>query len=211
MLANIDDWSYIVVMSRANKSDTTRQILLDIGLRLFSVRGYHGTGIKEIVDAANVPKGSFYNYFKSKEDFGIEIIREHSKKFWQIWNEVFDTNDADPLNALCNCFEIMIESYSECSISSFSAVSLIASEICQSSDVCRNAMLSIIDEMSSRLAEQLNKAQIIGVARSDIDSNEMASLFWDAWMGTLVHMKIINSHEPARLCAHLFLNKIFRR
>ena len=37
---------------------------------MFMEQGYHGTGIQEVVDKVGIPKGSFYNYFKSKEDFG---------------------------------------------------------------------------------------------------------------------------------------------
>src|SRR5690606_29433922 len=37
-------------------------------------RGYHGTGVQEIVQAAGVPKGSFYHYFASKEDFALQAL-----------------------------------------------------------------------------------------------------------------------------------------
>ena len=38
------------------------------------LKGFNHTGIQEILDAADVPKGSFYNYFKNKEDFGLQVI-----------------------------------------------------------------------------------------------------------------------------------------
>ena len=58
-----------------SKTEATKEKLLDEGVCIFIERGYHGTGIKEVLDSVNVPKGSFYNYFKSKEEFGAEIIR----------------------------------------------------------------------------------------------------------------------------------------
>ncbi|GMQ56537.1 TetR/AcrR family transcriptional regulator [Vallitalea sediminicola] len=42
--------------------------------RLIHEHGYHHVGIKSILDELNIPKGSFYYYFKSKEDLGIAII-----------------------------------------------------------------------------------------------------------------------------------------
>ena len=42
-----------------------RAALLEAGERLIHERGYNGAGVKEIVDAAGVPKGSFYGYFES--------------------------------------------------------------------------------------------------------------------------------------------------
>ena len=95
-------------MARPKNPDTIRPLLLGVGLTLFAKRGYHGTGIKEIVDNAGVPKGSFYNYFKSKEEFGIEIIRWHSADFWQKWHSSINENAADPLQALQDCFEVML-------------------------------------------------------------------------------------------------------
>ena len=58
------------MMSKSNKKEFNRESLLNEGVALFMGQGYHGTGLQEILDAVNVPKGSFYNYFDSKEDFG---------------------------------------------------------------------------------------------------------------------------------------------
>jgi len=38
-------------------------------------QGYHATGIKDITDAAGIPKGSLYNYFENKEDYAREALR----------------------------------------------------------------------------------------------------------------------------------------
>ena len=57
-----------MVMKKIKQKTEVRTKLLQTGLRLFGENGFNGTGIKEIVDEVGVPKGSFYNYFKSKED-----------------------------------------------------------------------------------------------------------------------------------------------
>ena len=62
-------------MKIITKKSQTRTKLLQTGLRLLAENGFNGTGIKEIVDEVGVPKGSFYYYFKSKEDFTVEIIQ----------------------------------------------------------------------------------------------------------------------------------------
>ncbi|MBY0404181.1 MAG: TetR/AcrR family transcriptional regulator, partial [Cyanobacteria bacterium] len=56
-----------------NKQDT-KQLLLQRGMELLLEKGYDATGIKDVLDLANVPKGSFYYYFPSKEAFCVEII-----------------------------------------------------------------------------------------------------------------------------------------
>lgn len=52
----------------------TKNTLLETGMRIMSEKGYSNTGIQEVLDAADVPKGSFYYYFDSKEDFALQII-----------------------------------------------------------------------------------------------------------------------------------------
>src|SRR5580704_12038005 len=54
--------------------ETTRTILLETGKLLFLARGYSNTGIEAVVQAAGVPKGSFYYYFGSKEEFGLQVL-----------------------------------------------------------------------------------------------------------------------------------------
>ena len=49
----------------------TKSLLLDHGVQLMLERGYHNTGIHDLLVAAGVPKGSFYHHFKNKEDFGL--------------------------------------------------------------------------------------------------------------------------------------------
>jgi TetR/AcrR family transcriptional repressor of nem operon len=63
---------------RRSKREETRQRLLQDGVSSFLEHGYHGTGIKEVLDRVEVPKGSFYNYFESKEAFGAAAIRHYA-------------------------------------------------------------------------------------------------------------------------------------
>jgi len=65
--------------TRQNKE--IRKKLLEAGVSIFIDQGYHGTGIQEVVDKAGIPKGSFYNYFKSKEDFGSKTIVHFGEQF----------------------------------------------------------------------------------------------------------------------------------
>ena len=53
----------------------SRENILEGGIELFRNNGYHGTGIQHILKSLNIPKGSFYNYFKSKEEFVLEAIK----------------------------------------------------------------------------------------------------------------------------------------
>lgn len=56
-----------------------RELIVITAARLIHERGYHHVGIKRILDELSIPKGSFYHYFKSKEDLGIAIIELYIK------------------------------------------------------------------------------------------------------------------------------------
>lgn len=44
---------------------STREHLLHVGVRLMHQNGYNATGLSDILQAADVPKGSFYHHFSS--------------------------------------------------------------------------------------------------------------------------------------------------
>jgi len=50
------------------KHDVRKNELLDVAQRLFDENGYEATPVSAVLDAAGVAKGTFYHYFKSKED-----------------------------------------------------------------------------------------------------------------------------------------------
>ena len=47
--------------------------LVQVASRLFADRGFEGTSVQEIVEAASVTKGAMYHYFGSKDDLLYEI------------------------------------------------------------------------------------------------------------------------------------------
>lgn len=197
-------------MSRPKNPDMIRNRLLDVGLVAFAKRGYHGTGIKEIVDAAEVPKGSFYNYFKSKEDYGLAIVQRHSAEFWQKWHTSVPENPDSPLQVLRDCFAAMLTAHIDCSVNTFSVVAHLAAELCETSIECRSLMTSIIKEWQESLACFIARAQQAGQVRTDIGAQQLATLFWDAWHGAILRMKMEKSADPVQQLVSLMLDSVFK-
>ena len=197
-------------MSRPKNPELIRIRLLDIGLACFARRGYHGTGIKEIVDAAEIPKGSFYNYFKSKEEFGLAIVLRHSEEFWQKWHDSFDQQQPDPLLALRSCFETMLTEHLCCAVNTCSVVVHLAGEMCESSELCRTTMSALVLEWSEQLAAVIRQAQHAGMIRTDTDALHLATLFWDAWLGATQRMKMHDSVDPLRQLVDLMFGTFLK-
>ena len=58
----------------------TRESLLRAGVAVLTEKGFSSTGIEEILRNADVPKGSFYHFFASKEAFGLELIDRYAER-----------------------------------------------------------------------------------------------------------------------------------
>jgi TetR/AcrR family transcriptional regulator, lmrAB and yxaGH operons repressor len=57
----------------------TRERLLVAAQRLFRKRGYHATGLSDILEAAQAPKGSLYHHFPGgKEAIGVCVVEKIS-------------------------------------------------------------------------------------------------------------------------------------
>ena len=63
------------------KTNDTRQHILDVGYQLVVTKGFTSVGLSELLKAADVPKGSFYHYFKSKEQFGEALIEDYFSRY----------------------------------------------------------------------------------------------------------------------------------
>ncbi|WP_168735962.1 TetR/AcrR family transcriptional regulator [Cohnella fermenti] len=60
-------------MNREDKKNLTRKRIMDSAVELFEERGYLSTSVQMITDRAEVAKGTFFNYFASKEDMILAL------------------------------------------------------------------------------------------------------------------------------------------
>ncbi len=64
------------------KKDLKKKQIIDTAIKVFSVKGYHSTTVKDVVDEAGIAVGTFYFYFKNKEDLFETLYDEVSEKFY---------------------------------------------------------------------------------------------------------------------------------
>ena len=179
---------------------------LEAGLRLFGEKGYNGTGIKEIVEAVGVPKGSFYNYFKSKEDFTVDIIGFYSDALAAHWEALLVKGPAEPLAALRSSFEMIISHHEQCEVRTGCLIGNLAAEISEASDLCRQKMHHATTAWKNRISDYIGQGQTIGIIRNDITADVLAEFIWNAWEGALLNMKIAQSTVPVKECIRLLFD-----
>jgi AcrR family transcriptional regulator len=91
-------------MTTPAEPGTTKQRILDSTAALFMRYGYAGTGLKQIVSAANAPFGSLYHHFPGgKQELGVEVIYRSGAMYGELVMSVFDAAP-DLLTGVRDCF-----------------------------------------------------------------------------------------------------------
>lgn len=195
-------------MARARKKEEIRKELLGQGIEMFISQGYHGTGIKEVVDRVGIPKGSFYNYFKSKEDYGSEVIREYSKEFKILLNDILEESEKNAFNAIRRFFDVLIKRYENKNCREGCLVGNLAAEISDSSELGRKTISVCIKEWKAMIIEIIRRGQAQKKIRTDIKPDRTADFLINSIEGAVLRMKIESDTGPIKQFKELFLQYI---
>ena len=196
-------------MKRDEKKQLNHTKLLDHGVKLLIEQGYHGTGLQEILDAVDIPKGSFYNYFKSKEHFGAEVIHHYIEPFIQQLSAHLQNPQLDALSGLRRYFEELIRESQRLDYKGGCLLGNLMGEIGDTSEICRLALQRAVHRYRDLLQTAVAKAQREGTMRSDISAEILADLLVNAWQGALLRMKIERSVAPLEQFRDELLNGFF--
>src|SRR5271163_278431 len=83
----------------------TRTSLINEGLKVLITNGYDGVGLGAILEAAGVPKGSFYYFFKSKEDFAGAVIDAYERHYAGLRETILGDKSQSALQRLRDYFD----------------------------------------------------------------------------------------------------------
>jgi TetR/AcrR family transcriptional regulator, transcriptional repressor for nem operon len=196
-------------MSRRDVKEI-REKLLDEGVLLLMEQGYHGTGIQELVQKVGVPKGSFYNYFPSKEAFSAEVVRHYIEPFIRQLDAHLARKDITAAAALRNYFDEMIAETERKDFKGGCLLGNLIGEIGDTSDLCQTSLRDAVKRYREKLREGIARGQSDGSFRKDIDATDMADFLVNVWQGALLRMKIERSVRPLTQACDMLLRGYFR-
>lgn len=178
----------------------TKQRLLEVGLPLLLQRGYNDLGIQALLDAADVPKGSFYHHFKSKEDFALQVIDVYMREVHAGLDACLGDGTRPPLARVRGFFEATREKYREegylgCLLGG------VGQELSGVSEVFRRKIDWCLTAIADRLAACLEEARRAGDLPPSADPRQMAQLLVDCWEGAALRTRL--RRDPAPLQAML--------
>ncbi|MBU1001835.1 MAG: TetR/AcrR family transcriptional regulator [Proteobacteria bacterium] len=191
----------------SNQVQGTRERIIEVGARIIHHNGFNNTGIKEILDAAEVPKGSFYFYFKNKEDFGLQVVDYYVVYFGRMAMGILDETDGPPLVRFRLLHEKFRDFYQaqECSLGC--PVGNLAQEMGDLNPAFRKRLSRAIDGMASMYCSVLTEAQQAGDIDPALDVREVSYFLVSSWHGALARMKVTKDIEPL----DLFIRMAFER
>jgi len=198
-------------MSTYSQKQSKRNNLLSQGVSLLMQQGYHGTGLKEILDAVQIPKGPFYNYFGSKENFGAEVIQHYIEPFINQLKVHLQLAEHDALGAIQNYFAELIIELEKANYKGGCLLGNLMGELGDTSDLCQKSLQSAVHRYRDLLQTGLEKAQQQGTVRTDKSAVEMADLLVNTWQGALLRMKIEKSSQPIKQCCENLLGDFFKK
>lgn len=174
----------------------TRQKLIEAGAGIMHLKGFNNTGIQEILDKAGTPKGSFYNYFKSKEDFGLHVIDYFVGFFSQISGRFFTDASHPPLERIRLLLKWFMEFFASTDYTLGCPLGNFAQEMGDINPAFREKLKASLDAMAGQYVALLEEAQDSGHLSPAVDAQEAAFFIVSSWEGALMLMKIEKSTRP---------------
>ena len=179
---------------KQNYSDT-RQQLLDTGHRMMVLKGFTGVGLNEILQAAGVPKGSFYHYFKSKEQYGQALLEEYFENYLADMDQRFAATEISARERLMSYWQKWLNSYCDPSDAQSCLVVKLSAEVADLSEAMRITLRDGTEQVIQRLTACLQQGQIDG-SLPQINSQQTATALYQVWLGASLLSKLHRNHQP---------------
>jgi len=174
----------------------TRERILATGEALILGRGFSALGLSEILQAAKVPKGSFYHYFSSKENFGVALLERYFSANRERMQHLFANSEMSTATQLLHYFlEWGMLEKGRSGQPLCLAVKL-AAEVSDLSEPMRTALALGMDDITQQIAERIGVAQRENSIPAEPDAAEFASLLYGMWVGAALLSKVKQDLQP---------------
>jgi TetR/AcrR family transcriptional repressor of nem operon len=163
---------------------------------MIHAEGYAATGIQSIVESVDVPKGSFYNHFTSKEAFGAEVIDAYFDRGQDKLRAFLCDTELAPLLRLEAYFDDRIKALRAagfvrgCLLGNFSA------EVADHSALMREHLVVHFAAWGSFFADCIAEAQQQGAISDQFPADLLGRFILNSWEGALLRMRAERSAAP---------------
>jgi TetR/AcrR family transcriptional repressor of nem operon len=177
-------------MNPVARETGTREKILAAGAQAVSAKSFNSCGLSEILELAGVPKGSFYHYFQSKEDFGVALIEHEAAEFMAYLRPIVSDRKRAPLERLRAISAVAQGAERQC------LVVKLAMEAAQLSEPVHAAVKSAYSQWSALIAQVIREGQAAGEIGRRQDPEKLANLLAMLWEGATIRMQVDRSPQP---------------
>jgi TetR/AcrR family transcriptional repressor of nem operon len=190
-------------------SATTKERILDAAEEIMLEKSFCSVGLNQILSAVQVPKGSFYHYFQSKEQFGVDLLRHYIAEHTARLKRVLLTPDLNAFDRLHAYFNGAISQMLEGECKQCCLVAKLGSEVSTFSEPMREVLAEGMRQWRGIYEQMLRDGQEAGFIRKDLDPADAAAFVQDAWQGAMHRAQIERCVTPLR-CASEFICRSLR-
>lgn len=174
----------------------TRNDLIRSGLELLTQNGFLTTGVDAIVKNANVPKGSFYYYFKSKEEYAQTVLNAYNSFFEHKLKKHLHESSCTPMVRLDNFINDACEGIKKYN---FTRGCLVGNMMQESPGLPQSfikLLQNILESWQALVAACLSDALSLGEISSNMNETQLSAIFWSGWEGAVMRAKLYCSTQP---------------
>ena len=174
----------------------TRQHILNTARAIILGKGFAAVGLNEILTSAGVPKGSFYHYFKSKEDFGNTLLQDYFDKYLARLEQALRPGAAPAGEQLLCFFRDWIDTQSCHDVEGKCVVVKLGAEVADLSDTMRATLQHGTSRVTAVLADCIGRGMRERSIAPALDAQKTAQVLYQMWLGATVLGKVHRTRQP---------------
>ena len=167
-----------------------RQHILDTAKPIILGKGFSAVGLNELLNAAEVPKGSFYHYFKSKEYFGEALLDRYFEAYLMRLEILLSAEGMNGAERLMSYWQRWLETQCGDDAETKCMVVKLGGEVSDLSEPMRLALQRGTNHIISRLADGIEEGIADGSLPNDLVAADTALVLYNQWLGATVLTKI---------------------
>jgi TetR/AcrR family transcriptional regulator, transcriptional repressor for nem operon len=198
-----------MVTKSAAKQDT-KIALLETGMDIMLEKGYTNTGIQEILTALRVPKGSFYHYFDSKENYAAEIIKHYDQAYSANLIRTLRNPKETPVQRLRAYCQTSKENLEMRQCSKGCLIGNLSQEMSDQSELLRTELSTVITKWRDMFSSCIEEGQSAGEIRKTVSAEQLAEFFLSGWSGAVMRAKTLKNSEPMQTFIDLMFEQVLK-
>ena len=196
-------------MKDETHSNNVRDHILSSAQTIMSGKGFSAVGLNEILKSADVPKGSFYHYFGSKEAFGQALLERYFERYLDAMTEQFAKDDLSGADRLMEYWSHWMETQAADDPQDKCLVVKLAAEVSDLSDAMRRVLLQGTGDICGRLTEIIEVGIADGSLHVTEEPRDIAVELYQYWLGASLIAKITKDDTPLKAAFEVTKTRLF--